>query len=521
MLEILIDYSTVIIELLILTSVGYLIFNAYQKSIKPSKYMLAAQKLGFTGHDRCDGHGISMEEQQEALLRIFHVAGYFNLGNIWHDLSSIGDIKNLEQAFAEISAVVKYCNADQPNPKKFNAKYMRENLFKSDSIDVQDAVDLILYIGQHAYSRQIGQERCEIVSPDWIITCADEYAKAARSLRLIDRRHCSSTEYDGSWIAGAARVALAQRIIDYNYCILSRHIKVNGETLILAGEREIWANIDGMPPTAMEKLLTVSSNHGNIDSISLVPMTGDNVNVVNEGKSYMLHLAQFNNIKLNASDPFIQYQSKQECPPNRFPYRVYANYDTNETATLTETLMSYDLLRTFSNIKANDVFIIDTLAQAQKRPNSASTARDAAIRFVKRIIAGYYGEKKTFIILLHTNNPYIERQTLAVQCQVDQVLDEYGLTAKAYHIKIEGMGYSCQQPLAVVHSELGALIAEKWKCVARQEPASLALKPKRDIKNLLFQTRKSGHSTADHPKITTNSSSNWLKNVSTRIRTYF
>lgn len=508
MLEVATDYSAVIIGLGILAVVGHLVFDAYQRSIKPSKYMMATKKLGFIGHCRGDGQCISMEEQQEALLRIFHLAGYFNLVNIWHDLCFIGDIKNLEQVFEEISAVIKYSHADQPNPKRFNPKYMRKNLFKSDSIDIQDATDLILYMGQHAFSRQIGQERCEIISPDWIIADADEYSEAARSLGLLDREHCSSVEYDGSWIAGAARMTLAQRIIDYYHSVISRNIKINGEALILAGEREIWANIDGMPPTAMEKLLTVSSDHGNIDSMSLVPTTGDNADIVNEGKSYMLHLAQFNNIKLNPSDPFIQYESKQECPPNRFPHRVYANYDTNETAKLTETLMSYDLLRTFSNSNENDVCIIDTPAQAQKRPNSASTARDAAVRFVQRIIAGYYGEKKTFVILLHTNNPYIERQTLATQCEVDQVLYEYGLIAKAYHIKIEGVGYSNKQPLIVVHSELGALIAEKWKYVARHEDMSLGLKQKRDIKQLLYQTRESDHFVTDHPRTATNSCDN-------------
>ena len=517
MLEVAIYYSALIVELGILAVAGYLVFDAYQRSIKPSKYMLATQKLGFIGHARGDGQCISMEEQQEALLRIFHLAGYFNLTNIWHDLCSIGDIKNLEQVFEEISAVVKCANADQANPKKFDPRYMRKNLFKSDSIDVQDAADLILYIGQHAFSRQIGQERCEIISPDWLIAYADEYSEAARSLGLIDREHCSSTEYDGIWIAGAARLTLAQRILDYSHSTVSRNIKINGETLILAGEREIWANIDGMPPTTMEKLLKISSNHGNIDTIPFVPTTGDNLDIVNEGKAYMLHLAQFNNIKLNASDPFIQYESKQECPPNRFPHRVYANYDTNETAELTETLMSVDLLRSFSNSNGNEVRVIDTLAQAQERPNSASTARDAAVRFVQRITAGYYGEKKTFVILLHTNNPYIERQTLATQCEVNQVLHEYGLIAKAYRIKIEGVGYSCKQPLVVVHSELGALIAEKWKYVARHEQASLGLKPKRDIKDLLFQTRKSDHFVVDYPKTTTNASVNCMKNVSTRI----
>ena len=49
---------------------------------------------------------------------------------------------------------------------------MRKNLFKSDTIDLQDALDLLLYIAQHAFTREVGQERYELVSQDWIHTYA-------------------------------------------------------------------------------------------------------------------------------------------------------------------------------------------------------------------------------------------------------------------------------------------------------------------------------------------------------------
>jgi hypothetical protein len=221
----------------------------------------------------------------------------------------------------------------------------------------------------------------------------------------------------------------------------------------------------------------------------------------------MMNLAQFYNIKLNSSEPFIQYQSKDDCPPDRFPQRIYANYDTNETLKLTETLMSHDLLRTFLDNTTNNVSIIDTLAEKQSRPNTASTARDAAERLVKRILAGDYGEKKTFVILFASSNPYIERQTLATQRQVNLVLKKYGLDEKCYQIKIEGVGYSCKEPLEIVHSELAALIAEKWRIAI----ADIGLKPKRDMKNLLFQTRDKNR----EPSIS------YLINISGYERTYF
>lgn len=306
-----------------------------------------------------------MEQQQEALLRIFQLAGYFNLANIWHDLNCIGHIENIDKVFDEISFVVKYSKADQSDPRKFNASYMRRNLFKSNTIDLQDALDLILYIAQHAFARQIGQERYELVSSDWLNHYADYYLEIARLLRLIDRENPTLNEYDGCWIAGAARMSLAQRIIDYNYYIYSKNIKIKGETLVLAGERELWANIDGMSPQMSEKLLEASQKNTDIDTIHFPSSVNDGFIRTTEGKAYMKHLAGFYNIKLNSSEPFIQYTSKDECPPGRFPNRIYANYDdTNyETLQLTETLSAKDLLRTYSNNNINTINIIDTIAE--------------------------------------------------------------------------------------------------------------------------------------------------------------
>ena len=93
-------------------------------------------------------------------------------------------------------------------------------------------------------------------------------------------------------------------------------------------------------------------------------------------------------------------------------------------------------------------------------------------------------DKKNFIILFCSSNPYIERKTLIVQEQVDQTLRDYNLIEKGFKVRIEGVGCSSKSSLAIVHSELAALITEKWKAaVADME------KPKRDIKDLLFQTR--------------------------------
>jgi len=51
-------------------------------------------------------------------------------------------------------------------------------------------------------------------------------------------------------------------------------------------------------------------------------------------------------------------------------------------------------------------------------------------------------DKKNFIILFCSSNPYIERKTLIVQEQVDQTLRDYNLIEKGFTVRIEGVGCS-------------------------------------------------------------------------------
>ena len=457
--------------------------------MEPSKYIIAAQHLGFNGYEKSNDEKITMEEQQEALLRIFQLAGYFNLSNLWHDLYCMGNIENLDQVFHDVASIVKHSKADQSDPTLFDVKYMRTNLFNSTSIDLQDVLDYILYIAQHAFGREAGKERYELITPDWAIHYKDYYIETACLLRLIDRQEPILNEYDSCWIAGASRVVLFQRKIDYKYYIHRKNIKIKGETLVLAGKRELWANIDGMSPEIHKKLLEASKTCVDIDTIHFPISTDDHTSKILEGQQYMLDLAQFYNIKLNVSKPFIEYTCKDECPSGRFPNRIYANYDANHTLELTETLLAQDLLRTCSINNTNDINIIDTLVKDQQRPDTGSTVQDAFERFVQNILAGKYGEQKLFNILLCSSNPCIERQMLVAQQEIDQITEKYNLLKQNYEFKIEGVGFSTRQQLTIIHSELGALITEKYKIAMKNIANESGKQCKRNIQQLLFRTR--------------------------------
>lgn len=192
---------------------------------------------------------------------------------------------------------------------------------------------------------------------------------------------------------------------------------------------------------------------------------------------------------------------------------MYPNYAEGESRKLTETLMSQDSLTTYLLNDSKTITIVDTLAEQYQRPNTTSTARDAAKKLVERIIAGQYGDKKEFVILFETNNPYIERQTIATQREVNKALKDYKLSNKGYIIKVEGIGFKCKQDVATIHSEFAALVAEKWKDAVEYQREE-GVSPKRSIENLQFQTRNNYGFVPPPPDISeVNLSGSWLQNL--------
>ncbi|MBA2628645.1 MAG: hypothetical protein H0U78_01235 [Rickettsiaceae bacterium] len=229
-----------------------------------------------------------------------------------------------------------------------------------------------------------------------------------------------------------------------------------------------------------------------MDTVDISLPVGEDRERIKEGQEYMTGLAARYGIKLNPTSPFIQYTTKEDCPPGHFPARLYPNYATAESRKLTETLMSQDLITTYLP-SSHTITTVDTLADQHQRPTTSSTARDAALKLANDITAGKYGNKKDFTVLLQTNNPYIERQTLAAQREVDKVLKASKLDSR---IKVEGIGFKCKQDVATVHSELAALLAEKWKTATGED-----ISTKRSIEKLLFQTRDNSSITTSWPDI--------------------
>ncbi|WP_425361924.1 hypothetical protein [Candidatus Tisiphia endosymbiont of Mystacides longicornis] len=451
-------------------------YEGYKRSSELSKFEIAAKGLGFTS-----------PTQQDSLLKILHLAGYLQPEKLWRDLACFDKTGNSEKIFASISRSLIKSRATQDAPDQFDAKLLRKNLFKAtNELSVRDVEDWLLYVAQNAFNRKVGQERNELTNENWMIKYASQYIDAAKQLGLIDEIPPQHQEYAESWIAGASRIGLLARIIYYNKII--EQIKINGSVLVLAGARPLWANIDGINPKTYDKLLKIWQDKGDINKLDASLLVGEDSARTEEGKEYMGSLAKSYNIVLELTQPFIQYTTKEECPAGFFPGRVYPNYATTDETKLTESLMSEDLLNNFLNKEQrSSAEVINTeLGNNNARPNTATTAYDAAVTLVDKILSGGLGEQKDYVILFISNNPYIQRQTIATQREVDKILQKYGLDKKGYHIEVEGVGFSSKQDVPTIHSELACLIAELWK----NHNLLVSNEAGHSIEKLLFQTRQ-------------------------------
>lgn len=351
-----------------------------------------------------------------------------------------------------------------------------------------------MYISQHAYARKLGQTRNELSVQDWMHKYELEYLTAAKTIALIDRIHPQHKEYDICWIAGASRIGALCRIIDYYYLVSTKNIKI-GKTQILTGARELTADMDGVTPAILNNLAKAYRENIDLDKVDIALPLGDS-NTSSEGISYMSSLAERYSVKLDSSFPFIQC-TKNNCLSGRYPDKLYANYLSGEKTILTEALMIQDLLITYPPPNNLNITIV---SEKIHNPNTITTARYAAEELAQCIIKGDWQSKKSINLLLQTNNPYVSRQTLAVQREVNKIFQQYELDKNGYKVYVEGIGYSCRQGVVSIHSELAALIAEKRQ-TAIEDMQKTGSVIKRSSESLKFQVRDNLSIVPAHPDV--------------------
>ena len=428
----------------VVTSVSATANIAYVHN-SPSQYEVACHKLG-----------LNQPMQPEALLRIFQMSGYLKQNNLWSALYRSQSLAQPADVFIQSMNLLNKYSADK-EPQDFDAGMVTKNLFgksqkyfwqylwpsKAEVTDTE-AAEIILYLGQTAFDRKTNQERSELNNYNWMTEYSSQYFQEARKLDLIDSIEPNyEIDYNLALVLGASRAGLYARLVELNYYI-ANDLKADAIS-VLAGQRELWAQIDGISPKVLDILISAKNDKLSMKDVNIKVLANPPQERTDEGKKYLVELAQKSAISFNLDNPIVDRDG-----------RSYLNYAPDETSKLTETLMSLDLLEEFGL----NYHIVDTIHhESAMRPNTQSTAKDTAERFIKEVIDGKYGGTTEFNLLAVSNNPYINRQAIAVQREFNKIIEAHGLADKII-VKIHGVGFQCLQGVTTIHSELGALISE-------------------------------------------------------------
>jgi hypothetical protein len=416
-----------------------------------TKLTRALEKLGFT-----------TEEQQMALLENLFFAGYFSEEKIEKDLMMLaksGDFANKKNTAAkhvlQAHITIKMLEAErqQNGIAQLDTKQVLQNLFLDDDrrIDQQDVEDLVLFWCQNAFDREFGKERYELAKQDWMTIHKERYFENARTLQLSDAVEPTQKNYDEIWVQGASRPRVITRLNYTKNLLDSGKIEMT-EIKLLAGDRELWAEIDGIGKTNEEK--------------------------VADGVKYMIELAEKNGIKLG--EPQFVKCEKDDKEAKRFAGRTYLNYAAGETRKVNEGLACEDLCQTI--LPQTQVEESSDVEKGHYRPTTFTTSKQAAEDLAKKLPALNFGEKSKKDILLIAEQPYSERMRAAVQT----IFDGMKKDLPNYELNSHVAGNAAAVSVEGFHSELAALVAEKYKAMVQHEGVAR----KRDTQALMFQTRE-------------------------------
>jgi len=138
------NYKELIFSIIgvILAPTTFFIYKGYKKSTTLSTFESAASRLGFNGYNKANLN-ISSAEHQEALLKVSQIAGYFSPEKVWQCINAL-KVNNPTTLFKQMYPIIKKSQAEQANPKAFNAKILRKNFGKGTTLDEQDMMNFIV-----------------------------------------------------------------------------------------------------------------------------------------------------------------------------------------------------------------------------------------------------------------------------------------------------------------------------------------------------------------------------------------
>lgn len=426
-----------------------------------SQYRNVMERMGVDGQT-IKVEGVSKKEQQEAWLKIFYYSGYFNDKELWQAICAL-KLDKQEQVFFYLKHKLQACQVYDGDPKKVDFTCMADKAFNSGivgkltgvGLSETDISDMFLYLAQNAFNRKQNQERNEISDNISVQRYPAEYMEAAKAIGVVDRVK-REEQVDEVWIMGAARLGLETRIVDFKYNLANGlTFKEDQVVRLLAGQRKLWAEIDGISPSVQKVFKLAQTQIVDLDG----HVFSSGVKVTEEGKQFILALADKKGVPYSQIQPFVQYERGER--EGYFPGRHYLNVTT------TRELMETDLAKHVLEKYISGVKVVDTLADGEKRPDTTSTVVDAL-----KSETPEYWQGKTVAVQSH--QPYAHRQALSAV----NAANKLGIEG----VKFVPMGPSNKQSMQVLNSESGAFATEMYR-LAGFESA-------REMRDLLFQTRQ-------------------------------
>lgn len=374
--------------------------------------------VGFEG--RVVGLGSEFEKKltshqvQKAFLENLYIAGYFEENSI---LEAVNFIRrqnhNHHDCYEKIMEILHWCGASRRLSQKFNANILFDNFAKHGAfLNEIDLKNIIVFLARKAFGRVAGQERNELQNHLWSEVYGHNYIENAEKLGLIFEERPPQKKYDETWVQGSAyqnmksRLLYAKKLQDEGYDL--------GFIRLLSGERELWLEIDHI------------------------------------GKEHLFSLAQKNNISV------IGFEERLV----NGKLRTYAKYGAGEGRKVTEGLAAREIYREVFDVEINDDLVIDAkIHDNSSRVTTTSVTADlVSEKFAPKILAGKFPEHEIKILIV-TNQPHVERQTLTNQRAALNELKKFNIKKK---ISFDGCGRQAIASIAEIHSEFGALVSEKY-----------------------------------------------------------
>jgi hypothetical protein len=432
--------------------------------------------------------GIEDKDRQSGFLELLNASGNLEAKKLWVATYKIfkfkgefgpdGD-KNIKNELAIFNSV-KQCFSFEDNQKILDCKI--------DNWTDTDLAKLFVWLSQNAFNRVANQERYQMANKQESKEVLEKFLTSAKKFGLVDEIQPKLMEYDYAIITGASTEAMLSRIAACKHYENLGKIKAKN-TVILAGGREAWVEIDKVKEGALAVCDSISKSQVDIEKLIEFRRNSDEKDYNND---FLIHLAEENGIKLK-EPKLIKYSTQQDCPNGKFANRTYLNYDDSEDKKVTEsTIAKYLFNRYLSEGTKVAADIIDTKSEKDGfRPTTESTARDFAtkiINFLESIPADKLPSEINFAVV--SNQPYAIRQKISINLEINKALK----ASKFGDIKINVDAVSYKLPYfselqyfskSSFESEVAATLAEYFK----DSQYNGYIDPQVDLKELLFQTR--------------------------------